>query len=220
MTGLRALLPGSVALECVTEDASLDVLLPAELAAVAAAVPRRRAEFATVRDCARRALGRIGHPPVPILPGGNREPIWPAGIVGALTHCDGCRAAAVAWQRDVLAIGIDAELHAPLPGGVADLVTVGDEPRKLAALARTEPGVAWDRVLFSAKESIYKAWFPLARTWLDFIDCELTIDPAGTFTGTLLVPGPRMGRRTIEGFPGRWAVEGRHVLTAVVVPAD
>ena len=34
---------------------------------------------------------------------------------------------------------------------------------RLAALADALPGVAWDRLLFSAKESVYKAWAPIDR---------------------------------------------------------
>ena len=83
-----------------------------------------------------------------------------------------------------------------------------------------QPDVAWDRLLFSAKESIYKAWFPLTRTWLDFTDCELTVrSDDGTFTGRLLVVGRHAGGRTIERLNGRWTVHGRHILTAVWEPA-
>ena len=48
--------------------------------------------------------------------------------------------------------------------------------------------VHWDRVLFSAKESIYKAWFPLTGRWLGFEEASLSIDPAaGTFAARLHV---------------------------------
>lgn len=218
--GFRDLLPTAVEVEQTPHDAPAGVLFPEESAVVAKAVPRRRAEFAAVRDCARRALRRLGQPPAPILPGPNREPRWPAGVVGSLTHCEGCRAAAVARRSDVLALGIDAEPNEPLPEGVAEMVAVAAEARRIARLARVQPDVAWDRLLFSAKESIYKAWFPLTRTWLDFTDCELTVrSDDGTFTGRLLVVGHHAGGRTIERLNGRWTVHGRHILTAVWEPA-
>ncbi len=221
MEGIRALLPPAVEVEETTADAAAGVLFPEETAIVAGAVPKRRAEFATARDCARRALARLGHPPAPILTGPSREPLWPQEAVGSLTHCEGYRAAAVARAGDIATLGIDAETNEPLPEGVAELVTVGDERRTLSQLAVSEPGVAWDRVLFSAKESVYKAWFPLTGAWLDFTECELTIHPHnGTFTGRLLVPGPRIGARTIEQFTGRWAIRERHILTAVWEPGE
>lgn len=211
--GLGRLLPPSVELEESEIDAPETVLLDAERAAIASAVPKRRAEFATVRDCARRALARLGQPPVPIVPGPDREPQWPDGIVGSLTHCDGYRAAAVAFSSDIVTLGIDAEVNEPLPDGVAPLVMVGDEPRTVDALAANYYDACWDRLLFSAKESIYKAWWPLARRWLDFTECELTIDPTGSFSGNILIEGPVHNGSRLQRFDGRWDLVERHLIT-------
>ena len=213
---LTGLLPKVVETVEVTHDPGSTGLFPEEVTYIAGAAARRRAEFAIVRHCARRALTSLGVDPAPIVPDEHRAPRWPHGVVGSLTHCDGYGAASVARTGDILTLGIDAETHEPLPDGVAELVTVGDEPSHLARLTADVPDVAWDRVLFSAKESIYKAWFPLTRTWLDFTECELTIEPdTGAFTGRLLVPGPSTGARTIEQFTGRWRVHENHVLTVV-----
>lgn len=76
---------------------------------------RRQREFATARSCARTALARLGVPPVPVLASPRGAPRWPAGVVGSITHCDGYRAAAVAYTRDVVSLGIDAEPDEPLP---------------------------------------------------------------------------------------------------------
>ena len=73
-----------------------DPLLPAERAALGQVVDGRRRDFAAGRHCARRALARLVGSPEPILSGPDREPVWPQGIVGSITHCDGYRAAAVA----------------------------------------------------------------------------------------------------------------------------
>lgn len=218
MTGLRELLPKTVEIEYTAGRAPDDALFPEERELLAGAVAKRRAEFAAVRFCARRALGRLGCPPAPILPGPHREPRWPAGVVGSMTHCDGYRAAAVARSEDVLAIGIDAEMHEPLPEGVTELILVGRERRRLACLAAEDHRIAWDRLVFSAKESIYKAWYPLARSWLDFTECEIDVSPDGVFVGRLLVPGPVVEDRQIEQFTGRWRIDGRHLLTAVWEP--
>ncbi len=199
-----------------------EALLPEEEPLVARAVAKRRAEFTTVRTCARQALGRLGLPPAPLLSGDKREPLWPAGVVGSLTHCAGYGAAAVAWASDLATVGIDAEPHAELPEGVLDRVSLPVERRELRALPA---GVHWDRLLFSAKESVYKAWFPLARCWLGFEDARLAFtpgpDPArGTFTAELLVPGlPPVAGRTVTVFPGAYAVGDGLLATAVSLPA-
>ncbi len=207
--------PAQVVVEAATTDAPEIALFPEEAATLVGAVPKRRAEFTTVRACARRALAQLGYPPSPILPGPGREPLWPEGIVGSLTHCDGLRSAAVARASAIASIGIDAEVHAPLPGGVAGLITVGQEPATLARLAAAEPTISWDRLLFSTKESVYKAWYPLMHAWLDFTECEMEIREEGTFVARLRVPGPVVSGRAVSEFSGRWAVRGGHVVTGV-----
>lgn len=217
--GIATLLPEEVEVEERASDVGLSTLMPQERAAIARAVPVRRAEYATVRYCARQALSRLGYPAAPILSGKDREPIWPDGVVGSLTHCDGYRAAAVSNSLDLASVGIDAEAHQPLPDGVDEIVTVGGEIQMLARLAAEHPTIHWGRVLFSAKESIYKTWYPLTRAWLDFTECELVIDPEhGLFTGHLRVSGPHVGGTAIDRFNGRWSVMGRHVLTAAYQP--
>lgn len=199
-------------------------LFAAEESVVAEAVPRRRAEFATARSCARTALARIGHPSVPILPGPGREPLWPPGVVGSMTHCEGLCAAAVARQVHVVSIGIDAEPNRSLPADVLPQVSLGEERSMLRRLGRWEQTerlgrVAWDRLLFSAKESIFKAWSPLMSSWLDFTDCEVRLDPErSTFDGALLVPGPLLGDERISLMKGRWTItDSGHIVTMVTV---
>lgn len=179
-------------------------------------MPKRRAQFAAGRVCARRALARLGEPTGAIGAGTRGEPLWPAGIVGSITHCRGYCAAAVGRAAAVATIGIDAEPHDPLPEGVLGLVANGDEQRRLRA--RGNDGICWDRLLFSAKESIFKAWFPLAGRWLGFEDADVSFAPdEGTFDGRLLVPGPRVGGVELRRFEGRFLVRPELVLTAIAI---
>ena len=102
-------------------------LFPAEQAALRTAGPRRRAEFAAGRSCARAALATLGVAAGPILPGPAGQPLWPAGVTGSITHCAGYQACAVARTTDVAAIGIDAEPDAALPAGLIETVATGPE---------------------------------------------------------------------------------------------
>jgi len=102
-------------------------LLPAEAEAVRTAGPRRRAEFAAGRSCARAALATLGVAAGPILPGPAGQPLWPAGVTGSITHCAGYQACAVARAADVAAIGIDAEPDAPLPAGLIERIATAPE---------------------------------------------------------------------------------------------
>jgi 4'-phosphopantetheinyl transferase EntD len=215
---IEEILPATVACVEAFSDPPGAELFPQEAAIVARAVEKRRREFTTGRHCARIALGRLGVTPGPILTGERGAPRWPPGIVGSITHCDGYRAAAAARVGDVTALGLDAEPNAPVPGGVLDKISLPAERARLAVLApagRTPWPVAFDRLLFSAKESVYKAWFPLTGRWLGFEDADVTIDPNGTFTARLLTAA-----QPPAIFAGRWLATDRLVVTAIAVPAE
>jgi 4'-phosphopantetheinyl transferase EntD len=209
------LVPPSVATVETDTDLLDAELFPEEEESVGNAVDKRRREFVTGRACARRALERLGIAPAPIASGARGEPLWPPRVVGSITHCRGYRACAVAKTDDIASVGIDAEVHEPLPAGVLEAVA---SPRERAALHRNGSGVHMDRLLFSAKEAVYKAWFPLTGRWLDFEDVDLSIDlDARTFRARLLVPGPVVGGSRLTDFRGRWSVEGDVLATAVAV---
>jgi 4'-phosphopantetheinyl transferase EntD len=213
---IELLLPDRVASEHTRVLDGADDMFAEEAAAVDRAVPRRRAEFAAGRRCARAAQAQIGIAPVPVLRGEDREPIWPPGAVGSITHCDGYVAAAVAATDVMRSVGIDAEVHAPIPDGVLHRIARPEELEWIAT--RDGDGVCWDRVVFSAKESVYKAWYPLARRWLGFEDATLTFAPElGTFAASLRVPGPVIGDQPLAGFAGRYLVRDGFVLTAIAV---
>jgi 4'-phosphopantetheinyl transferase EntD len=190
---------------------------PAEQASVIKAVDKRRREFATVRHCARRALAVLGLPPVPLLRGERGAPQWPPGVVGSLTHCDGYRAAAVARSSDLHSLGIDAEPHDALPDGVLPMIALPDEMAMLTRLSELNDKLCWDRLLFSAKESVYKTWFPIARRWLDFQEASVMLEPDGTLQAQLHVAGPLVDGKPISTFTGRWLVSNGLVITAITV---
>lgn len=216
---MAPLLPAATVVEAFGDTVPAP-LFPEEELLVARAVDKRRTEFATARRCAREALARHGFAPAPLLTGERGQPLWPTGMVGSITHCAGYRAAAVARAADLGSVGVDAEPHHPLPGGVLDAIALPTELARLRTLAGSHPGVCWDRVLFSAKESVYKAWFPLARRWLDFTEADLAFDPAaGTFSARVLIDAPRYGDIALSRFDGRFAASADLVVTAVTVPA-
>jgi 4'-phosphopantetheinyl transferase EntD len=234
------ILPPQAAAQETFTDVAGPVLFPGEEAVLARAVDQRRREFTTGRACARAALARLGVPPGPILPGVRGAPQWPAGIVGSITHCAGYRAAAVAWAQDVAALGLDAEPNEPLPAGVLAVIASPAEVARLASLDATRPAapaaasapaasvpatpasspaaVCWDRLLFSAKEAVYKAWYPLTGRWLGFEQADVTISPAtGTFTARLLIPATGPGGSALTSFTGRWLARDGLILTTVAL---
>jgi 4'-phosphopantetheinyl transferase EntD len=211
---LEELLPSAVACEERFDDLP-DAASAHPGASLTSGAERRRREHATARHCARLALERLGIPAADVGRGPAREPLWPDGVVGSITHCDGYRAAAVARGTDIAALGIDAEPNQPLPEGVESLALVAEEREAIARLARARPQTCWDRLIFSAKEALFKAWSPLTHRWLDFAEAVLTLVPdSGVFIARLTVAAPEP---FAEGVRGRWLLRDGLLLTAVVV---
>lgn len=213
--------PQIVAVDTCAERLDIE-LFAAEREALGNAVEKRRREFITSRACVREALAQLGLPPTPIVGGKRKAPLWPLGVVGSITHCAGYRGCALARTGEFLGVGIDAEPNAPLPRGVKERVAVVEERTMLERLATEESVVHWDRLLFCAKEAIYKLWFPLAGSWLGFEDAVLTLDRgrdgcAGMFHARLLVPGPQLERGSLATLSGRWVARDGLLLTAIAL---
>jgi 4'-phosphopantetheinyl transferase EntD len=218
---LAALVPEGVVVVDADPSGDPPPLHPDETELVAKAVEKRRRELAWGRSCARealRGLGVAGDPGPAIGRGERGEPRWPRGVVGSITHCAGYCAAAVTSPTVVGALGIDAETGGLLPRRVWEMISTPADRQALAQSVGRRPGT-YEVVLFSAKESVYKAWYPMTGQWLGFQDADLTIDPAaGTFRATLRIDTPPAVAQAWQGMQGRFAIAGSHVLTALWLP--
>ena len=135
------------------------------------ATERRRAFFALGRTAARDALLELGIPYAAIGRGPAGEPLWPAGIVGAISHSRDLAVAVVGRQTDYAGLGVDVEELARGPSRRAARLVCG--PTEMEWV-NVEAGTERLTMLFSAKEAVFKALFPIERVWLGFADAELT----------------------------------------------
>jgi 4'-phosphopantetheinyl transferase EntD len=194
--------------------------LPAnEAFSIAHAVPRRRLEFATGRDCARRAIAALGHARASIPRGPDRVPIWPDGLVGNITHTDDWVAAAVA-RRDqgFVAIGIDLEPAAALPSDLWASVCTPEEQGKLTVIRGMTPGLA-ARLVFCMKEAAFKCQYALSHAMLEFADLAIDVDAeAGTFAAKYHKAVPPF--EVNDQLFGRFAISAEHIASAVVVTSE
>ena len=172
---IAPLFPTDVISEQIVGNPVVDEIFPEELQYVADAVEKRRREFSYGRLCARRVLARCGIAGVPLLVGADRAPIWPTGIVGSITHTHGFCGVAVARQGHIQGLGLDAEPSEPLPADLWPLILVAGEIERLSRFPEAEQGLL-ARLIFSAKESVYKCRQALGSAWLEFHDIEILVD--------------------------------------------
>ena len=176
-----------------------------EAASIVRAVKSRREEFARGRACARKALAQLGVPPQSIPVGEFRQPIWPQGFVGSITHCAGLVASVAALREHVVALGLDAERLGVLPEETRAEILHASEMSQIVPELET--------VVFSAKESLHKALFPLHGVRMEFLDVELALDTErGSFTARPAGEA-RRSEMPLAQLHGRFAILGGYVLT-------
>gem|GEM_PF-224526 len=190
-------------------------LARAEAEYVARAVPKRAGEFAAGRACARRALAGLGITEFALRVGADREPLWPAGVTGSITHTAGFCGVVAARTAVVASLGLDAErrdaVHRRLWRRIAT-------PEELAWLESLAPDLAPDMaaLIFSAKEAFYKCQFPLTREWLDFSAVSVSVGP-GSFE---VRPRRALALESLARPPwrGRHALDRSLILTGCSLP--
>ncbi len=234
---VRGVFPADTAVAWARTSATPDALLPEEEPFVAKAVAKRRHEFALGRSCARRALAAFGIEPRPLLVGSLREPLWPPGIVGSITHDRALCVAVVARSSAYAGIGVDVEPDEPLADDVAARIWSGDEATAAAA-SGVVPLASAAKLVFAAKEAVYKCQFAITGEYVGFhgVSVELAAhragdapgrdgalsilganDSAGTFVAVLnaKVASLPAGFR----FTGEWLRVAGELFAAVWVPA-
>ena len=197
------------------------LLQPAEAACLSpCASPKRRREFALGRAAAQQILRNLGLQTLqPVLQGPSREPIWPAGYLGSIAHTAAAAAAAAAPIGAIKSIGIDLET-AVRPGvaRLAPRLVTAEELNWVRAEAAAED--LRTLLIFSAKESVFKALFPICQVWFGFQAVSLRWNPERScFDGILRID---LSAGLPAGFTFQVQVHRLHdlILTGLVIPAE
>ena len=136
--------------------------------------PKRLADFSTGRYCAMKALEQIGIQNVIIPIGKDREPIWPEGIVGSISHCESLTGAIVSRKADHISLGLDMEEIGRVTADLWPYVFTDKEIEYLNTLPIDQQELICTSI-FSLKEAFYKFQFPITNLFLDFLDVEVQI---------------------------------------------
>jgi enterobactin synthetase component D len=185
------------------------------------ATAKRRIEFLAGRYCARRAMKGLAAGALPEAPPQDADgcPVWPPGIVGSISHTDQFATAAVVSSSGARGLGVDVEpvMSSDAAAELARLVASEDETRRVRQAADLTVAEALTLV-FSAKESLYKALFPPMRQRFDYLDCEIIrVDRNERRFVACFRPPFEMAFGRAD-FEGRYELIDDEVRTGVVVP--
>lgn len=156
-----------VALDCMAPPGLPEPLL--------GAVHERQLCYAGGRYCAELALLSLTGSHVAVPAGANGAPLWPSGVSGSITHAGGGAWAAVCPVRRLGMIGLDTEVLVGAQG-LNDILAVCLTSLERARWFSPPPSgaAAFATALFSAKESVFKAIYPLVGRYIDFTEFEMT----------------------------------------------
>jgi 4'-phosphopantetheinyl transferase EntD len=179
-------------------------------------VAKRQREFRAGRNAAHTALNQLGAPTGPLLRGNRRQPLWPKGFLGSISHCADKCVAVCAMEGGIAGLGIDVEPLKPLSQGIAGYINTEEESAFMEQHSDLPA-----RLIFSAKESLYKCYYPLLKRFFGFQSVVLDFD----------IPRQRFRFRPASAckidfprdliFNGRFLVTGDHLYTSsFLAPAE
>jgi 4'-phosphopantetheinyl transferase EntD len=209
---LGSLFPAAVVAVELLSEAPRTVLTEVELSSVSHCANKRIDDFTRGRACAHRGLSELGVGAFSVLAGEKREPLWPPGIVGSITHTTGFAAAVVARRGEVEALGIDCEIVASVDQDLWERICTPTERTRLAELPEA-PAQRHAALIFAAKEAFYKCQFPLSREWVGFEDVTIEAS-AGSFRIVPQVHLP-VADAWVAALTGRYEYRAPWVVTGV-----
>jgi 4'-phosphopantetheinyl transferase EntD len=209
LAALRAIAPVELTCAGGALDPIPGLLYPEEEAYIASARIKRRREFIAGRYYARLALAQLAAPAQAIPVGASRAPRWPTGTLGSITHTDTLCLAVAARSSELLSVGLDVEPDAPLDQELWQLVLTPDERAELGRMQNYCHSLS--KLVFVAKEAVYKMYHPLTGHFLDFQDVTVSFDiEHGQFIACVRPACPPIGAK--RHFAGRFARAGGALL--------
>jgi 4'-phosphopantetheinyl transferase EntD len=189
----------------------LAALDPQERAFLATLPPARQPSFAAGRTALRAALGDLGLPLAPLLPGPRGAPRLPPGALGSISHKQHLAVALAASTPAApvatplapadCALGVDLEEERPFRIDISRRVLTPGEREALRSLPEPERTAAL-RDRFCLKEAFYKAaniFVPRTISFQEVAVAAVGADGRARFEGSFLDAHPLLA----DGWVGR-----------------
>lgn len=172
---------------------------------------KRKLEYLAGRYCAKEALKslKIDVDAIPIQP--DRSPKWPKGIIGSITHTKGIAIAAV--SNILKGIGVDAEnlMTTERYYNISKMIVSPEEESLI-----NENIDLYPTLVFSAKESLYKAIYPLCQQYFGFLEASIIDIKKSTFTLKLHSNQPNVVPYNNE-YQGFYSLQNQTLITWVIL---
>ena len=150
-------------------------LFDEERALAASLSGKRRDAFTSGRWLTQQLQHRVTGSAAAVGCGADRAPVWPAGCLGSITHTHDLVAAAVIRDSEARGVGIDLEQRGRVREHLFPRVLTPAERDRMSALAE-DARRDLATLVFSAKESVYKALNPLLKRYIGFQEVEVMLD--------------------------------------------
>ena len=187
-----------------------DLILPEQLYS---SFIKRQVEFLTGRLCAREALIQAGCIPHRILKiSEHRYPLWPSHIAGSITHCDDLAISMVSHDCQNIGIYVEMLMLDEVAHELSHVI-VNKEERSLGVSLGLSQSL-WLTLVFSAKESLFKALYPKTHIWLDFKDCEIDRVDQHRKCLEMTIQHSAFAQQTFEVF---YRIHKAHIMTISII---
>lgn len=184
---------------------------------IAQARVERKNEYLCGRVLAQAVLNHHFGLDQPITSMHEHLPIWPSHVLGSISHSQ--NKLIVALSNNAIYLGIDIEywVTSEFAQESAHLVLTPSEFN----LWKTRACEFFDfarylSLIFSVKESLYKAVYPTAKQYIDFLEASIVDINFENQTLTLnFLPEIQHRYQLLERYDGGWTIEQDHIMTWV-----
>lgn len=213
---INTLIPNNIACEFSYENRDTSEVHIDEIKLIQNAPKSRQLEFLNGRNNAHLALQTLQfNSPKAILIGKNREPLWPISIVGSITHCEGYCAAVVAYKKNIIGVGIDAELNSNLSDKLTLTTQTINEINKNKSLVSMNKNICVNKLIFSAKESAFKFIHSFIQEYINFNVIEISLNFDTKSFSIIFIKQTLIAKFKNSKLIGKFDYNETHIVTCV-----
>lgn len=177
---------------------------------LASAAQVRKEDYVAGRLCAFKASALLGLSLSKLPTHSDRTPIWPQNLCGSISHSKKLAVSCVSSADHYFSLGIDAEEIMDDHIDISEQVANANE----LALVKNNLGLT---ILFSAKEALYKAIYPIVKSFVDFKEVEMTAINFSKNTFEIDARSENLLKLGLNQFQGSFQIIDNTVVTLITI---